>query len=170
MKLSSTLLTVTQRRQLRTRRHSRNRPDTAALLGYRPSPSPCWGLSQKTTTAARPSWSSSSCTGPWRDTGSTGTRTEDQEQDIKEYWSLTGILILKYWWLFKGRDTSLEFPLWTSITTSWTHHINNLRARVSILLHGLAGTIVLSFTHQQQLLWVIHCQADLHMLTQAYYL
>lgn len=63
-KPSSTSLTATQRRPARTRRRSRTRPDTAAPSGCRPSPSPCWGPSQRTSTAAQPSWSSSSYTGP----------------------------------------------------------------------------------------------------------
>lgn len=50
---------------------------------------------------------------------------------------------------------------------SRTHHVDDLRARVSVLLHGLAIAVVLSFTHQQHLLWVIHRQAHLRMFNTA---
>lgn len=46
----------------------------------------------------------------------------------------------------------------------WTHQVDDLRAGVSVLLHGLARAKVLGFAHQQHLLWVVHCQAHLHMV------
>ena len=70
--------------------------------------------------------------------------------------------------LIKGRAI---FRVWVINVTwrSWTHHVDDLRAGVSVLLHGLAGAVVLSFTHQQHLLWVVHRQAHLHMFNTSFY-
>ena len=70
---------MTKRRRPRTRPHSGSRPDTAGPSGCRLSLWTCWELFQRRRTAAQPSSSSSSYTGPWRDTGRTGTRTVNKQ-------------------------------------------------------------------------------------------
>lgn len=174
-----TSLTVTQRRQLRKCRHSRSRPDTAALSGCRPSLSPCWELFQRMTTAAQPSLSSSFYTGPWHDTGSTGTYTVNKHTHRNKCAvRYNGILIpdenmdSKVWVVNLWRGIlicSCKCVRHTQNLKGWTHHVDNLRAGVSVFLYAFAGAKVLSFTHQQHLLWVIHCQADLQMFNTSFY-
>lgn len=168
-RLHLTSLTVTRRRRVRTFRRSGSRPDTAALSGCRPSLSPCWELFQKTTTAARPSSSSTSYTGPWRDTGRTDTRTVNKQPHRNKLYD--GTLIPDENMDSKVRLVNLgklQTHTHTHSRGRWTHHVDDLRAGVSVLLHGLAGAVVLSFTHQQHLLWVVDCQAHLHMFNTSF--
>lgn len=83
------LLTVRRRRPARTCRRSGIHPGTGALSGCRCCLSPYWELYQKTRTAALPSWSSSSYTGPWRGTGSTGTQTVPNKKTMSQMWHCT---------------------------------------------------------------------------------
>lgn len=87
-KAAEELLTVRRRRQARTCRRSGIHPDTGALSGCLRL-SPYWELYRKTRTAAPPSLSSSSYTGPWRDTGSTGTQTIANKKTTPQMWCAT---------------------------------------------------------------------------------
>lgn len=87
------------------------------------------------------------------------------------YWALTWYW--QYGHSYCGGDGSLrqqDNHLGTENTIEQTNHVNYLRAWLSVPLHTLADTVVLSFTHQQHLLWVIHRQAHLHTFHTRFYI